>query len=311
MPFNKISMIQINYFLAVARHLNFTQAAKNLYVSQPSLSKQIAMLENELGVQLFSRTKRSVELTPAGKILFSELSDIRDRLEVAFEKSRQAGPEGMDTVRIGCLDAMNTELFLPAMIDQIKDQYPGTVIVLERHSFQALKEKLLNRALDVIFTLSFEMDDSLEIESDVVYHSSCSIYMASSHPLAKRNHVTIKDLKSENFVLIDRDVSPNGFDRAVEFCVKNGFHPKIVKQAPNIESLLLCIRAGLGVALLDSNLRLYNKDKYKLFEIKDDILGIVMAWKKDNQDEIIQFFAGPLLKKIKSQMPEIISAPAE
>ncbi|WP_298837109.1 LysR family transcriptional regulator [uncultured Clostridium sp.] len=77
----------MNYFFAIAKYLNFTEDAKSLYVSQPSLSKQTTILESEIGVQLFYRTKRDVRLTPAGVILFKELSGVSERIEKAIESA--------------------------------------------------------------------------------------------------------------------------------------------------------------------------------------------------------------------------------
>lgn len=298
MSFERIKMIQIDYFIAVAHHLNFTKAAKSLYISQPSLSKQVALLEQEIGVQLLYRTKRTVRLTPAGIILLKELSDIKQRLNVAFEKSRQSGLGENSPITIGCLDAMNTDIFIPELLNRFKEQHPNVKIILERHSFRLLREKVLDGTLDIIFTLSFEIDSTLEIASDVLYDLVGSIFMSSSNPLAKRESLSLKDLKNENFVMISRDESPRGFDGVIKICRDNGFTPNIVKQLPNIESLLMCVESGLGVTVLDSNVRLHNKDKFKIFEIVDDYISIVMAWKKDNMDPAIPFFISSLLKDI-------------
>lgn len=295
MGYQQINLQQIGYFLAVARHLNFTEAAKSLYVSQPSLSKQIALLENEIGVQLFLRTKRSVRLTSAGVVLYNELSDIVETIDKAIEKSRNTNVTYEGTVNIGCLEAMDINLFLFNSIEYFKSLYPNISFVIERHTFKTLREKLVNGNLDMILTLSFEMDDSLELLSRTIYETNSCILMPATHPKAKNKDLTLKDLKEEKFVLISREESPHGFDSVVALCKANGFTPKIVKQVPNAESLLLCVESGLGISIVDTNVRIYDQSKLKKINLENDYISVVMAWKKENQNPVIQLFVDKML----------------
>jgi len=297
--YKRITLLQIEYFIAVARHLNFTEAAKSLYVSQPSLSKQIAILEDEIGIQLFFRTKRDVRLTAAGMVLLKEMGGVIEQIENAIEKSKKPDLGENSTLTIGCLDAMDMRTFLPTIIKKFKEKYPNVNLILERHSFKVLREKLINKTLDVIFTLSFELDDSLGILSDVVHKGNGYIVIDKSNPLANRNDLTLSDIKDENFVIISRDESPKGFDSIISLCRKNGFTPKIVKQLPNIESLLLCVESGIGIALLDSNIRMHNSDNIKGFKIEDNFIEVIMAWKKENMNTAIPLFTNSVLAEAK------------
>lgn len=299
MNYKTITLLQIECFLALSRHLSFTDAAKSLYVSQPALSKQIAVLEKEIGVQLFFRTKREVRMTPSGVILLKELSGVFEIIEKAIEKSRNPDLGANSTLNIGCLEAMDTNAFLPPMIKQFKEKYSSVNLVLERHSFKILREKLINGTLDLIFTLSFEFDDSLGIIADLIHKGNGYIVMEASNPLASRKHITLSDLKDEDFVMISRDESPKGFDGIIRLCKKHGFTPKIVKQLPNAESLLLCVESGLGVTLLDSNVRIHNNDNLKQFIIEDDFIGVIMAWKKENMNPSVSLFTNDVLSGIK------------
>mgnify|MGYP001809854166 CR=1 FL=1 len=298
MNVNQISMLQIVYFLAVAQHLNFTEAAKSLYISQPSISKQIALLEKELEVQLFFRTKRSVRLTPAGTVLLKELTGISERIAGALSKCRQPDLAEGGTISVGCLEALNTGLFLRKTINEFKMAHPGVSVILERHSFKALRDKLINGSLDLIFTMSFEIDDSLDIVYDTVQHVNTSIVMSSSHPLAVRESVKLADLRDENFVFISRDESPKGLDSAIALCRKHGFTPRIIKQLPNVESLLHCVESGLGVSLFDSTIRLYNTENFKLYPLEGDSIDFVMAWKKENMNPAVSLFTNLVLSRM-------------
>ena len=299
MNYKGITLLQIEYFFAVARHLSFTEAAKGLYISQPSLSKQIAILENEIGVQLFFRTKRDVRLTPAGVVLLKELGGVIENIESAIEKARKPDLGESSTINIGCLETMNISSFLPLIIKKFKEKYSGVNLVFERHTFKSLREKLVNETLDIIFTLSFESDDSLGILFNTVHKGNSYIVMEASNPLASQENVTIKDLKEEAFVIISRDESPNGFDAIISICRKNGFTPKIVKQLPNVESVLLCVEMGIGVALFDSKVRISNTDNLKVFKVEDDFVNVIMVWKKENMNPGIPLFTNCVLGEVE------------
>lgn len=294
MKYQQINLQQIGYFLAVAKYLNFTEAAKNSYVSQPSLSKQIALLEREIGVQLFVRTKRSVHLTPAGGILYNELSEIMETINSAVDKAKRINEEYTGTITIGCLEMMDTSNFLLDSINYFNKMYPNINISLERHSFKALRERLINGKLDMILTLSFEVD-TLNVESRTIYETNSSIWVGANHPLAKRENLVLEDLKNEKFIMISREESPNGFDGITALCRKHGFTPNIVKQLPNAESLMLCVESGLGVALFDAHIRVYDNSKIKQVSIIDDAIRVVIAWRKENQNPTIDLFVNTLL----------------
>lgn len=301
MLYKGITLLQIEYFIAVARNLNFTDAAKSMYVSQPSLSKQIALLEKEIGVQLFNRSTRGVRLTPAGAVLYKELGNVLETIHDAIEKSskKDLGEEGFIT--IGCLDTMDLDNFLPPIIKSFKVLHKGINIIFERHSFKNLREKLMNNSLDIIFTLDFEIDDSLDVIYDTVYKSSSSIVMSVTNPLSMKEKLTLRDVKNEDFVFISRDESPKGFDGIISLCREHGFTPNIVKQLPNIESLLLCVESGLGIAILDSNIRRRNSN-LKHFEIENDKVDAVMAWKKENMNPSVSLFTNSVINKAVNKL---------
>lgn len=298
MNYKGITLLQIEYFIEVANHLNFTEAAKNLYISQPSLSKQIAMLEQEIGVQLFIRTKRDVYLTPAGLVLQKELTGVIDVIENAIEKARQPDLGENGIINIGCLETLNVNVFLPMIIKKFRKKYPGIKLVFERDTFKSLREKLLNETLDVVFTLSFEYDKSLKLISSTLIKGNSYIAIASSNPLVNKVNLTVKDLKDQDFVIISRDESPNGFDAIINLCRKNGFTPKIVKQLPNVESILLCVELGLGAALFDTNVRSHN-DNIKFIKIEDDYIDVIMVWKRENKNPAVSLFTNCALSEIK------------
>lgn len=299
MNYKKITLVQIEYFLALARYLNFTEAAKNLYISQPSLSKQIASLERSIGVELFYRNKRDVRLTASGVVLLREIGGVIEIIESSIEKSKNTNLCDNITLVIGCLDGIDSSKLLIPFIKKFREKYPTINIVLKKYSFKMLREKLINGSLDIAFTLSFEIEGYSGMISNIIYKGNSIIIMDKSNPLSKRENVLINDLKEEPFLAISRNESPNGFTRVINSCIRGGFTPKIEKQLPNIESILESVEAGMGVAIFDSNFKFNSGGNIKLFKIDDDYIDIIMTWKKDNMNTGIPIFSDFILKEIK------------
>lgn len=299
MNYKKITLVQIEYFLALARYLNFTEAAKNLYISQPSLSKQIASLERSIGVELFYRNKRDVRLTASGLVLLREIGGVIEIIESSIEKSKNTNLCDNITLVIGCLDGIDSSKLLIPFIKKFREKYPTINIVLKKYSFKMLREKLINGSLDIAFTLSFEIEGYSGMISNIIYKGNSIIIMDKSNPLSKRENVLINDLKEEPFLAISRNESPNGFTRVINSCIRGGFTPKIEKQLPNIESILESVEAGMGVAIFDSNFKFNSGGNIKLFKIDDDYIDIIMTWKKDNMNTGIPIFSDFILKEIK------------
>lgn len=299
MGYKGITLLQIDYFFAVAKYLNFTEAAKSLYVTQPALSKQIASLENEIGVQLFMRNKRDVRLTPAGAVLLKELDGILSHIEKAVEKAKSPQLGENETLRIGCLDAVETNRFLPELLRRFKTEHPNVQIELERLGFKALREKLINGNFDLIFTLSFEMDNVQGVLTNKVYEHNGSLIMGMSNPLIDVPNLSLSDFKDQNFVMISRDESPNGFDGIMRLCRLYGFTPKVVKQLPNIDSILLSVEMGVGVALVDKNIRVHHSENFRLIDVEDDFLSVIMAWRKENMKPVVSLFTNHVLSSVE------------
>lgn len=290
MRHHQINLLQIEYFLAVARHLNFTEAAKSLYISQPALSKQIAILENEIGVQLLFRTRRSVRLTPAGAILFQEMDTIASQIENAIDKARQPLFGENSVLTIGCLEAMGTP-FLPALIKVFRQQYPTIRLIFERHSFKPLREKFVRGELDIVFTLEIEVKEMSDIIWDPFFTAEAYIFMSTSHPLAGRKDLKLEDMRDEGFVMISREESPHSFDSSVSLCLAHGFSPNIIKQMPNVESVLLSVESGVGITLLDTSVRTIHADTFTGFAIPDEPIEVGMAYRKSNLNPAVALFA--------------------
>ncbi len=284
-----MTLTKLNYFLEVARTLNFTKAAENLFMAQPNLSKHIAQMEEEIGVKLFIRTKRSVELSGPGKLLLQELDGIPQQIENAFEQARAMNRGESGRISLGVLEGQEFDHRILEKIQQFSNDFPGVEIVLGRNCFSNLRNGLANGFYDAIITLCFDIESEADINyCPILSQSGGAIAINRNNPLASKEGLSLTDLTEENFVVISPEESPLGYKRFLEECASFGFTPKIARKLKSIESLLLSVETGLGVALLDHNTRLEKNSDVLIISIPDSPSSdLGLAWRCNDSKAVV------------------------
>ncbi len=290
MALYNISIQQLQYFLAVAKHLNFTDAANSLYVSQPTLSKQVAMLESSISTKLFIRNKRSVMLTAAGVLLAERLSDVLRTLDETIEQAKRAEMGYKSRLKIGSIEGLETKGFLLKTVEYFKERHPDILISFEKHNFKDLRELLLSDQLDICLTFSFEVEDLECFAYQKVWETLGNLIMSTKHPLAHNEGVGLPDFHDYPFVMLSREISPKGYDGIIENCRKAGFIPKVSQIAPNLDSLLMDVEANMGVAMVDENVRLHEGAQIIRVPVQTDHFSVVAAWKKSTMNNSVALF---------------------
>ena len=301
-----MNLTRIQYFIEVAKLENFSKAAQALYVSQPNLSKQVGLMEQELGFDLFRRVGKNVQLTRAGQYLYEQLKDLPEYTAraIAHAEALSRGEEGK--LSIGVLEGQDVNFSLSGGIAQMQERCPGVAIEMERNSFRNLRLGLDRGTYDVLFTLEFELRGKEEWDSLVLFRQPGAIAISRSHPLAGKEKLTIDDFREEPFVAISREDSPGGYDLLLEQCARCGFTPHIVRETSTLESLLLCVEMGVGVALLDRNTRLERNDAVRLITVQDSAAaGLVAVWRRDNQNPMIPRLVEALSQRQAGDPPEL------
>lgn len=152
----RISFQQIHYFLTVAKTLNFTEASKTLYISQPALSKQINVLEEELGFSVLKRNKRNVILTPEGELLYKDWQILENMLESSVYRAKLIKCNTTGSLRIGCIDSFSVDSPLYQLLNTFREKYPKIDLDLSSYGFRVLREQFNNGEFDIIFIPDFE-----------------------------------------------------------------------------------------------------------------------------------------------------------
>lgn len=293
----KISFQQIHYFLTMAEVLNFTEAAKLLYISQPALSKQIQIMEKDLGFPLFMRTNQSVSLTPGGLSLFHDWKNIEQTFSLSVSNAKLLSNTFTGTLNIGSTETFCSEESILELTDSFRKNYPYININLESYGFKDLREKFNSKALDLVFVPYFELSAYKDIDQLHFQEVQLAIAVPASNPLSLLENVTIKDLANQPFVVISSEESSSGIERIKNSCRLNGFTPNIIKYTKNMNSLILAVKNGEGVTFcnnkipIDKKIRLYEYDNPQ----KDS--DIYAAWKSNNTKIELDFFKNELLKR--------------
>ena len=284
-----MNLTRIQYFVEVAKVENFSRAAQVLYVSQPNLSKQIGLMEQELGFPLFYRRGKNIQLTRAGRYLYEQFKDIPERAAKAISHAQVLSRGDMGSLSVGILEGQDVNFFLSGRMSVLHEQYPDMAVEVERNSFRNLRQGLDRGTYDVILTMEFEVEGREDWEYKLLLHQPGAIAISRSHPMANKPDLSVDDLRDMPFVAISRQDSPGGYDLLLKQCGNCGFVPNVVRETSSLESLLLCVEMGMGVAILDRNTRLERNNAVRLIPVPgSQASGLAVVWRKDNENAMVR-----------------------
>lgn len=291
----------LKFFLAVAEYRNFTKAAERLYITQSALSHHIAELEAELETKLFVRTTRSVRLTPSGEVMYKAARDLIWRLDQITADIRKVDSGVSGELVIGHLVSPFLD-FLSDVTIEFREKYPDIAIRYVRKNAGPLMEAFSRGDLDVVFTMSFDVEGMKSVEWKPLYLDSMGIAVRPDHPMANTDHIDYKKLSEESFVSLDEEESPNYHKLMLKVCAARGFTPKIVKTVDRIDGLLLEIKAGLAISITSvGSVRYYIHDLHMIEMEGDDTKFFgVAAWNRDSPNPALQLFLSVLEEHLKN-----------
>jgi DNA-binding transcriptional LysR family regulator len=291
-------LLSLRYFIAITDYKSFTKAAEHLFVTQPTLSRQIADLEEEFGVHLFERTTRSVVLTEAGSLFLEEAREIVKSCDNLTEKMKSTKKHKTLSISIGYLGFLEYQM-LTESLKSLSSKYPYIDFSLIRCSLAELNQSLMEGKFDVIFTVAVGLENLPGVTFTKVVKNKLQIVIPSDHYLADRSSVQMAELAKEHFVMFERSVSPLTVDNTLDLCLRKGFSPKVVYYAKDPQTVLFMVSSGRGVAFLSSRLAAQNTEGVKFLDIEDcDIdFDVVVAYKKDNPNMAIPLFVSEVKNK--------------
>ena len=277
-----MEMRQLRYFVAVAEELNFTKAATRLHISQPPLSRQIALLEGEIEVQLFSRNKQRVELTSAGREFLPEARRTLDCAQTAVATAMRAakGELGRLAIAFGGSAAYT---FLPALLRTFHSQFPGVRISLVNLPMTGQLKALLDQSIDVGLLITPIKHPA--IASVVKTREPLVAALPSGHPLAGKSRIRLRALAPYGHVVFNR--TGGGFYSSIlAYCRRAGYEPTVIEESPRIESVIGFVACGMGVAVVPGMARKLDIADVVYVPLEESYaaLSYALAWRKENRN---------------------------
>lgn len=241
---------QLRYFLAVVDHGTFTGAAEACHVSQPSLSIQIAKLEQEVGGELLERNRTGARLTARGLLFQPRAQEILSQLEGARRDMEDLDGLRRGGVTLGCLPTTGAYL-LPPLLKEFRRVHPELVVSLREESSPQLAEALLGGGVDLALVDEAGLGPGLR--STHLFSEPLLVAVPPAHPLALRGAVAVEALADEPLIVMK---SGHGFRRIVlDYLESRGIVPRIVYESSGIDTVQALVEAGLGVSLVPRMVR--------------------------------------------------------
>ncbi|MFD2703376.1 cidABC operon transcriptional activator CidR [Paenibacillus shunpengii] len=268
----------LQYFLEVARQHSFTKAAQVLFITQPTISKTVKSLEDELGVTLLDRYGKNVKLTDAGEVFARQAQEIVTSFHNLSSELDDLMNLKKGHIRIG-LPPMIGASFFPKVIGAFYKQYPNITIELFEDGGKKVENDILSGALDVGVTV-LPADEDL-FDSYIFVDESLKVVLHPTHPLAEQDEIQLAELSEDGFILFREDFSLH--DRIIGACQKAGYQPRIIYESAQWDLISNMVAAGLGVALLPETIcRELRQEEVRILKLKERIpWDLGMVWRKD------------------------------
>src|SRR6267142_2830942 len=279
---------QIKNFLALCKTLNFRKAAEQINIVQPALSRQIQLLENEVGALLFNRSKRTVILTEAGLFFQKETSRILQDLDKTIIRTAQLHNGEAGEIRVThSSSAMNT--VVPSFLVKVKHKWPDLkTIAQETSNFQQI-DMLLTRKTDIGVAPNIVLPP--EVSSKILYSENFVLILPVNHPLAKKKLTDLSILKNETFILPQLSTGIGYVETILQICQANGFKPKVAHESAHSIGVLRLVEAGLGVSIEPlSSVRGVNTN-IRMIELKHlpQKVEMTLFWLRDREARLARF----------------------
>jgi DNA-binding transcriptional LysR family regulator len=284
-----VDLRHLRYFLTVADTLHFGRAAARLGIAQPPLSQQIRRLEDALGLRLFERSNRRVELTDAGRVFRDEATRILADLEGAVEAARRAGRGEAGVLRIAFAASMMF-FALPRMIREFRRRYPAVRLELRELSTASQLLGLRTGELDIGFLRQPDPDEDLHIET--VMWEPLYVALPRAHRLAGRKRVGLGELAGDPFIMFPREVAPGLHAQVLALCRRADFTPNVVQVSRELYTTVSLVDAGVGVTVVPGSVEKLGWKGVRYIPISggQTQTRIGMAWRRGSARPLLKVF---------------------
>lgn len=291
---NQIELRHYRYFLALAKDLHFRKAAERLYISQPGLSRQIKQMEEDLGICLFERHNRKVELTKAGTYLQKEIKGVFKQLDDITEHAKLLN-DGLDGNLNLAYVGSAMQIVIPDLLLKYKNTYPHVLFNLNEMDNEKQIQALLNREIDLGFVRMERVPRGINIQS--VFEDTFSLVLPKDHYLNESNFKDLIQLKNEPFILFDSSFSESYYEKMMQIFDNSQFSPLISHNTVNASSIFRLVEKNFGVAIVPTSLKLGYNMNVKFIELKNipQRTTLRMVWNNMNTNPVLDNLINTLI----------------
>ena len=275
---------QIRYFLTLAETLHFWNTAEKLFITQSALSRQIKALEEELGIQLFERSKRNVKLTEAGAFLQEQWLRMIEEIELVHRQAKSIDEGIYGIVRIGYPGSIAYG-FLPDLISNIARAIPEVKIELVEPTDISFEQLLLNRQLDIAFRR--DPAENPALKSLTLYAEPLSLIVPSTHPLTQENFKTLADVKEEKFIISGLHHKTSYVAALRQLFETYRFTPNVRIESDFGGMIMGLVGKGLGVSIMPSSYAKSAPPNVRFIKLPE-MTTLYAAWRKDDHNPVLK-----------------------
>jgi DNA-binding transcriptional LysR family regulator len=291
--------------MVTAEEGNVTRAAARLGLQQPPLTRAIRGLEAELGLALFRRTPRGMEVTEAGAILVEEAKALLERAAELPRIAERAARGELGRLRVGYTSSAAFHPFVTRQLREFRSAWPGVELALEEDGTLALAQAVLEKRLDAAILRSPVEAQGLTVER--LLEEPMVLALPVGHRLAGRGEARLAALAGETFILYRRPSGPGLHDAIIAACQTAGFSPQVGQEAPRLPSTLSLVAAGLGVTIVPASMRRMNVEGIAWLPIADAaglVAPLFLARLAAARSKIVARFCETVARKAAQDWPQ-------
>ncbi|WP_089722141.1 LysR substrate-binding domain-containing protein [Candidatus Entotheonella palauensis] len=289
----------LQYFLVVAEELHFGRAATRLHITQPPLSQQIRQLEDELGVMLFQRTTRRVQLTDAGRAFQEAAQQLLAQAEQAVQLAQRTHRGEIGSLTIGFVGSAMAGRFSDILL-AYREHFPQVEVTLLEFTTSQQFEALRQRRIDVGILRPFHPIREAGLELATIDREPFVVVLPKAHPLAKLRRIPLRALAREKVVMVPVHLEPGVEDDIVAFCQRARCYPQRLPGATQLLTMIGLVAAGMGLSLVPASMRTVQWKGIVYRPVQDPmpLADLTAVWRRDTTSSVVQAFVDMIREMI-------------
>ena len=278
-----MNSLQIEYFVTLAACRNYSETARILFVSQPTVSKQIAALEEEMGFRLFCRDNNTVCLTLEGSIMLEYFEKAKQQYSYYINRINSINDERAGKLRVAFLEGVDIGHLINEYFIILQQERANIEIKFEFMNHTDLNLELKNNEIDIAFTLADEVKGDNDLEFIDVAMLQHGIVVNRNSKYAQNNHLNPTLIAKSKFFVTDKGC--RGYKKYIKDLTEIiNLNPENVVCVPDIETQILNVETGMGISALGQTPRIMNNEELKFYPIEGLQMRFVAVWNKENNN---------------------------